>query len=279
MRTAQRTGGCPDEAAAPGQTGPVFVPAPLPGNSPTPADGPRKGCQDVPGGGHAGALRGRADLSGMPALHSTVGSVAAPVTSQAVVVAVRELAGSAASGAEIARQTGLPENRICETRTILRLAPDLADVVAAGRMGLTRAYRAAVARHAGPIDLATVTNVTVAQMARLLHVCPDTVYRAIRSGDLETDPTRHPIRIPADAARAYLAGHGATSGQQEDLLRPAAAATAHGLSTGSLARSADSGQLPAIRTPGGHRRYPTSPQAIATGRPATDSLVPIQPIP
>jgi hypothetical protein len=175
-------------------------------------------------------------------------------------VAVRELAGSGATGIEIARATGLPENRISEARTILRLAPDLADVVVGGRMGLAMAYRAAVARQAGPIDLATVTDVTVAQMARLLHVYPDTVYRAIRSGDLEVDPASHPIRIPAAAARAYLAAHGATSSRQEDLLRPAAAAIARGVSTGTLARSADGGRLPAIRTPGGHHRYPTSPQ-------------------
>lgn len=173
--------------------------------------------------------------------------------------AVCELAGSGATGIEIARATGLPENRISEARTILRLAPDLADVVAGGRMGLAMAYRAAVARQAGPIDLRAVRDVTVAQMARLLHVHPDTVYRAIRSGDLEADPASHPTRIPAAAARAYLAAHGATSDRQEDLLRPAAAATARGVSTGTLARSAGRGRLPAIRTPGGHRRYPASP--------------------
>ena len=92
-------------------------------------------------------------------------------------------------------------------------------------------------------------------MARLLHVYPDTVYRAIRSGDLETDPTRRPTRIPAAAARAYLATHGATSDRQEDLLRPADAATTRGLSTSTLARSAGRGRLSAIRTPGGHHRY------------------------
>jgi hypothetical protein len=172
--------------------------------------------------------------------------------------AVRERAG--ATGIEIARATGLPENRISEARTILRLAPDLADVVARGRMGLAMAYRAAVARHAGPVDLATVRDVTVAQMARLLHVYPDTVYRAIRSGDLETDPASHPIRIPAAAARAYLTSLGSTSTRQEDLLRPAAAATVRGLSASTLARSAGRGWVPAIRTPGGHRRYLAAPQ-------------------
>jgi len=182
-----------------------------------------------------------------------------PVTSQAVMVAVRELAGSGATSIEIARETGLPESRVSEARTILRLAPDLADVVAGGRMGLAMAYRAAVARQAVPVDLRAVRDVTVAQMARLLHVYPDTVYRAIRSGDLAADPASHPIRIPADAARAYLAAHGATSGRQEDLQRPGAAATARGVSTGTLARSAGRGRLPAIRTPGGHRRYLASP--------------------
>ena len=173
--------------------------------------------------------------------------------------AVRELAASGATGIEIARKTGLAQNRVSEARTVLRLAPDLADAVAAGRMGLSRAYRAAVARQAGPIDLATVADVTVAQMARLLHVYPDTVHRAIRRGDLETDLNRHPTRIPAAAARAYLAAHGAASDRQEDLLRPAAAATACGLTTGTLARSADRGRLPAIRTPGGHHRYRATP--------------------
>lgn len=176
-------------------------------------------------------------------------------------VGVRELANSGATGTEIARKTGFPENRISEARTVLRLAPDLAEAVAAGRMSLTRAYRAAVARQAGRVDLAAVPDVTVAQMARLLHVYPDTVYRAIRSGDLETDPTRHPIRIPADAARAYLASLGGTSDRQENLLTPAAAGTARGLSTGTLAKSAGRGRTPAIRTPDGHHRYLASPQA------------------
>jgi hypothetical protein len=246
-RTRQRVPAATRDGRAPAR-------APLPGHSPAPADGHGDSC--LP------AVRAVASRGGAGAAdhHAAADSMTAPLTSQTVMVAVRELAGSGASGAEIARETGLPENRISEARTILRLAPDLADVVARGRMGLAMAYRAAVARHAGPIDLATVTDVTVAQMARLLHVCPDTVYRAIRSGDLETDPTRHPIRIPAAAARAYLATHGATSGQQEDLLRPAAAATVRGLSTGTLARSAGRGQLPVIRTPGGHHRYPAAPQ-------------------
>jgi transposase-like protein len=173
--------------------------------------------------------------------------------------AVREFAACGATGTEIARQTGLAQNRVSEARTILRLAPDLADAVAAGRVGLSMAYRAAVARQAGPVDLAAVKDVTVAQMARLLHVYPDTVHRAIRRGDLETDPNRRPTRIPAAAARVYLAAHGVTSDRHEDLLRPAAAASARGRSTSTLARSAGRGRLPAIRTPGGHHRYPAAP--------------------
>lgn len=195
----------------------------------------------------------------MPARHGASVTVPVPLTSAAVMAAVRDLAGSGATGTEIARKTGLAENRVSEARTILRLAPDLADAVAAGQMRLSRAYRAAVARQAGPIDLRAVTDVTVAQMARLLHVYPDTVRRAIRRGDLETDPASHPTRIPAAAARAYLAAHGATSGRQEDLQRPAAAATTRGRSTSTLARSAGRGRLPAIRTPGGHHRYPAAP--------------------
>jgi hypothetical protein len=171
--------------------------------------------------------------------------------------AVRERAD--ALGIEICRETGLPEGRISEARTILRLAPDLAEVVAGGRMGLAMAYRAAVARRAGPVDLRAVTSVSVAQMARLLHVCPDAVYRAIRSGDLAADPASRPIRIPAVAARFYLASLGAASGRQEDLQRPGGAATARGVTPGTLARSAGRGRLPAIRTPGGHHRYPTPP--------------------
>jgi hypothetical protein len=172
--------------------------------------------------------------------------------------AVRERAD--ALGIEICRETGLPESRISEARTVLRLAPDLAEVVAGGRMGLAMAYRAAVARQGGPVDLRAVTSVSVARMARLLHVSPSSVYRAIRSGDLAADPASHPIRIPAVAARFYLASLGATSDRQENLQRPAAAATTRGVSTGTLARSSGRGRLPAIRTPGGHRRYPAAPQ-------------------
>jgi hypothetical protein len=172
--------------------------------------------------------------------------------------AVRERAD--ALGIEIARATGLAEGLISEARTILRLAPDLAEEVAGGRMGLAMAYRAAVARQAGPVDLRALRDVTVAQMARLLHVNPHAVYRAIRSGDLAADPASHPIRIPAVAARAYLASLGATSDRQENLQRPADAATTRGVSTGTLARSSGRGRLPATRTPGGHRRYPAAPR-------------------
>jgi hypothetical protein len=221
------------------------------------------------------APHGKADMTRMPDRHGGAGTVAGPVTALEVMVAVRELARTGATGTEIGRLTGLPENRISEARTILRLAPDLADAVAAGRMGLTRAYRAAVARQAGRVDLATVTDVTVAQMARLLHVYPDTVYRAIRSGDLETDPARCPTRIPAGAARAYLAAHGATSTRQEDLQRPAAAATDRGVSTGTLARSASRGRLPAIRTPGGHHRYLASLPRTPATHPAHSDVAPL----
>ena len=192
----------------------------------------------------------------MPAHHGASLTVPVPLTSAAAMTAVRDLAGSGATGTEIARKTGLAQNRVSEARTILRLAPDLAGAVAGGRMTLSRAYRAAVARQAGPVDLRTVTDVTVAQMARLLHVYPDTVRRAIRRGDLETDPNRHPTRIPAAAARAYLAAHGAASDRQEDLLRPAAAASARGRAP---ARS------PGPRAAGGCR--PSAPPAVTTATP------------
>jgi len=81
---------------------------------------------------------------GVPAHHGASAPGSVPLTSAAVMAAVRELAG--ATGIGIARQTGLPENRISEARTVLRLAPDLVDAVTAGRMGLSRAYRAAPGR-------------------------------------------------------------------------------------------------------------------------------------
>jgi hypothetical protein len=253
MRTAQQPGEVArmrQQVPAGTRGGRVPASAPLPRHSPAPADGHGDSCLPA-------ARAGTSPSGAVVADHRAPASVPVPVTSQAVMRAVRERAD--ATGIEIARATRLPENRISEARTVLRLAPELADVVAGGRMGLAMAYRVAVARHAGPVDLRAVRDVTVAQMARLLHVYPDTVYRAIRSGDLATDPASHPIRIPAAAARAYLAAHGATSDRQEDLQRPAAAATARGVSTDTLARSAGRGRLPAIRTPGGHRRYPAAP--------------------
>lgn len=44
----------------------------------------------------------------------------------------------------------------------------------------------------------------------------------------------------------------------EDLLRPRAAATLLGVSTHTLAEWADAGIIPAMVTPGGHRRYPAA---------------------
>ncbi len=171
---------------------------------------------------------------------------------------VRELTGSGTTVAEIARKTGINRGQVSQARIIMGVAPDLAEAVSAGRIRLATAYQIAIARRDAPIDLNAVAQISVTQMACLLHTSRKAISRIIRSGDLPVATDGFPMLIPARAARSYLASRGVISDRQEDLMTPGEAAATLGADPGVLRGLAQCGELAAVRTPGGHRRYRAS---------------------
>ena len=137
---------------------------------------------------------------------------------------VREMAPAGATVAQMARAAGSYESRVSEARIVLRHSPELAEAVSAGRIALTTAWRQARQRRENPpMDLDAVTDLSVAELARLLQVCTSTIYTHIKSGRIRADSGRRPLRIPAQAIRDYLAGTYTTSGQEGMLTRGQAA--------------------------------------------------------
>ncbi len=200
--------------------------------------------------------------------------------SQQMMALARELGRPAATPAQIAAQAAASQRRLTQAMAVLRDAPDLADAVTAGRLTLTAAYRNTRARARAAPDLDTLSYLTAGEMAGLLRVSPMTVYRLIASGDLDATKAGGSWRIPAPAARRYLARHTTaaptqTSGQastqgsadagsrapagargnQERLLVPAEVAVLFGVDPRTVTLWANRGQLTPVRTPGGHRRY------------------------
>jgi excisionase family DNA binding protein len=136
---------------------------------------------------------------------------------------VREMAPWGATVVEMARAAGSSEARAAEARIVLRHSAELAEAVSAGRIGLTTAWRQARQSRETPppADLDAITDLSVAELARLLQVCTSTVYTHIKRGRIPADPDRRPLRIPAQAVRDYLASTG-----QEDMLTSGQAAQA-----------------------------------------------------
>ena len=209
--------------------------------------------------------------------------------SQQIMALPRELGRPAATPAQIAAQAAASQRRLTQAMAALRDAPDLADAVTAGRLTLTAAYRNTRARTRAAPDLDTLSYLTAGEMAGLLRVSPMTVYRLIASGDLDATKAGASWRIPAPAARRYLArhttaapaqatGHASTQGpaqpgaaqgaadpgtpppagargNQERLLAPAEVGVLFGVDPRTVTIWANHGLLTPVRTPGGHRRY------------------------
>ena len=128
---------------------------------------------------------------------------------------VREMAPAGATVAQMARAADSYESRVSEARTVLRHSAELAEAVSAGRIALTTAWRQARQRRENPpMDLDAVTDLSVAELARLLQVCTSTIYTHIKCGRIRADPDRRPLRIPAHAIRDYMADTCTTSDQE-----------------------------------------------------------------
>lgn len=133
---------------------------------------------------------------------------------------VREMTPAGATVAQMARAADSYESRVSEARIVLQHSAELAEAVSAGRIALTTAWRQARQRRENrPMDLDAVTDLSVAELARLLQVCTSTIYTHIKSGRIRADSGRHPLRIPAQAIRDYVAGTCTTSGQEAMLTR------------------------------------------------------------
>jgi excisionase family DNA binding protein len=178
----------------------------------------------------AGPLCGRYGVipapAPQPAPHpaASEGPVRAGPAGRRVMDVVREMAPAGATVAQMARAAGSYESRVCEARIVLRHSAELAEAVSAGRIALTTAWRQArQGREKPPMDVDAVTDLSVAELARLLQVCTSTIYTHIKSGRIRADPDRRPLRIPAHAIRGYLVSTSTTSGQEDMLTagRPA----------------------------------------------------------
>ena len=169
----------------------------------------------------------------------------------------RQMAPSGATALEIARAAGSSEARVAEARIVLRHSAELAEAVSAGRIGLGPAWRQTrAAKEHVPDDLEGVTDLSVAELARLLHVCTRTIYTHVKNGRIRADPGRRPLRIPAQAIRDYLAATGTSSHGQEDMLTRQQAAHVLRIPPSWVTSLARQGRLPYERTPGGHARFP-----------------------
>lgn len=109
---------------------------------------------------------------------------------------------------QIAVKAATQQRCVAQALAVLRGAPDLADAVSAGEMGLGKAYRALNARRhiRDRDDVLSVRYLKVAEVASVLRLAPMTVYRLIDDGKLKAiRPGARVIRIPEPALRDYLA--------------------------------------------------------------------------
>ena len=158
-----------------------------------------------------------------------------PTKTQEIMAVVKEMADSGATQREIAVKAATGQGFVSQALAVLRGAPDLADAVSAGEIGLKRAYRTLKARQtegggeasAGaepasrpPEPRATVSAVsgwtppprylTVAEVAAVLRVSKSTAYQLVSTGEIRSIRVGRTIRIPEPAVRDYLGGQVAT---------------------------------------------------------------------
>ena len=147
---------------------------------------------------------------------------------------VREMADSGATQREIAVKAATVQGCVSQALAVLRGAPDLADAVSAGEIGLKRAYRALKARRtegareatpgAPPVSRppeppAAVSAaagwtapkyLTVAEVAAVLRISKSTAYQLVSTGEIRSIRVSRIIRIPEPAVRDYLGGQAVT---------------------------------------------------------------------
>ena len=153
---------------------------------------------------------------------------------------------------QIAVKAATQQRCVAQALAVLRGAPDLADAVSAGEMGLGKAYRALNARRhiRDRDDVLSVRYLKVAEVASVLRLAPMTVYRLIDDGKLKAiRPGARVIRIPEPALHDYLASQ--VIGQVAV--------------TGDTAALNDLGQR--LRLPGNNPQTPTSPHTCSHEEP------------
>jgi excisionase family DNA binding protein len=135
-------------------------------------------------------------------------------TSAEVVAAVRELSGPRVKQVEIAAKAGCSKSQVSVATSLLTHAPDLAQAVAAGRLGLSRA--SVMARQRPPASSASSLPddvgwlppvfLTVTEAAAKLSRHRTTVMRLLHAGELRSVRLGRSYRIPEAEVHRIAAG-------------------------------------------------------------------------
>lgn len=135
-------------------------------------------------------------------------------TSAEVVAAVRELSGPGVKQVEIAAKAGCTKAQVSVATSLLTHAPDLAEAVAAGRLGLSRASVLARQRQLPsppsglPGDTAWLPPVflTVTEVAAKLARHRTAILRLVHTGELRSVRLGRSYRIPETEVQRIAAG-------------------------------------------------------------------------
>jgi excisionase family DNA binding protein len=134
--------------------------------------------------------------------------------------AVRELSGAGVKQAQIAAKVGCSQSQVSLAVRLLADAPELADAVAAGTIGLTRAS-AMVRERGNPPPASRLRGggeawppvfLTVAEAAGKLSLHRAAVLRLIHGGKLRSLRLGRSYRIPGTEVARYLSGEPRDSG-------------------------------------------------------------------
>lgn len=131
-----------------------------------------------------------------------------------MVAAVRELSGPGVKQVEIAAKAGCSKSQVSLATSLLTLAPDLAEAVSAGRLGLSRASAMARQRQPSsplsgrPGDAAWLPPVflTVTEAAAKLSRHRSAVLRLLHAGKLRSVRLGRSYRIPEAEVHWMAAG-------------------------------------------------------------------------
>ena len=130
-----------------------------------------------------------------------------------MLAAVRELSGPGVKQVEIAAKAGCSKSQVSLATSLLTQAPDLAEAVSAGRLGLSRA--SAMARQRQPSPLSGLTGdavwlppvfLTVTEAAAKLSRHRSAVLRLLHAGKLRSVRLGRSYRIPETEVHRIAAG-------------------------------------------------------------------------